>query len=153
MNVARFNFSHGDHVSHGAVLDRLRKVAKVKSRNIAVLLDTKGPEIRTGFFRDGMSKIELTKGQDLVLTSDYTFKGDQSKLACSYGSLATSVQPGQEILVGTCIIEIFRVPRNCRRMSLSFVYLKQPSRAGCEPLFFRLVTIQPTGRSCSRCCR
>jgi pyruvate kinase len=103
MNVARFNFSHGDHVSHGAVLDRLRKMAKVKSRNIAVLLDTKGPEIRTGFFRDGTpgGKVELKKGQKLVLTSDYAFKGDSNKLACSYASLATSVQPGQEILVGT----------------------------------------------------
>ena len=48
MNVARFNFSHGDHESHGAVLARLRKVAAQKSRNIAVLLDTKGPEIRSG---------------------------------------------------------------------------------------------------------
>lgn len=99
--MARFNFSHGDHVSHGAVLDRLRKVAEFKSRNIAVLLDTKGPEIRTGFFRDGLAKVELKKGQELVLTSNYAFKGDHNKLACSYGSLATSVQSGQEILVGT----------------------------------------------------
>lgn len=43
MNIARFNFSHGDHASHGAVLDRLRLVASKKKRNIAVLLDTKGP--------------------------------------------------------------------------------------------------------------
>jgi pyruvate kinase len=101
MNVARFNFSHGDHVSHGAVLERLRKMAMVKSRNIAVLLDTKGPEIRTGFFEEGLSKIELVTGQQLVVTSDYAFKGNKDKLACSYKSLATSVQPGQQILVGT----------------------------------------------------
>lgn len=42
MNAARFNFSHGDHKGHGEVLERLRKVAKQKNRNIAVLLDTKG---------------------------------------------------------------------------------------------------------------
>jgi pyruvate kinase len=99
MNVARFNFSHGDHEGHGAVLDRLRKVAALKSRNIAVLLDTKGPEIRSGFFADGKDKITLKKGDEIILTSDYSFKGNEHKLACSYEKLATSVKPGQQILV------------------------------------------------------
>jgi pyruvate kinase len=65
----------------------------------AVLLDTKGPEIRTGFFADGKKKIDLVKGETLILTSDYSFKGSEKKLACSYLSLAKSVKPGQEILV------------------------------------------------------
>ena len=63
------------------------------------MLDTKGPEIRTGFFPDGVDKIELKKGETIILTSDYTFKGDATKLACSYEKLATSVKPGQQILV------------------------------------------------------
>ena len=63
------------------------------------MLDTKGPEIRTGFFANGVNKISLAKDQTLVLTSDYSFKGDSTKLACSYQSLATSVTPGQTILV------------------------------------------------------
>eukprot|EP00568_Trieres_chinensis_P012018 CAMPEP_0183295544 /NCGR_PEP_ID=MMETSP0160_2-20130417/3466_1 /TAXON_ID=2839 ORGANISM="Odontella Sinensis, Strain Grunow 1884" /NCGR_SAMPLE_ID=MMETSP0160_2 /ASSEMBLY_ACC=CAM_ASM_000250 /LENGTH=107 /DNA_ID=CAMNT_0025457041 /DNA_START=232 /DNA_END=551 /DNA_ORIENTATION=+ len=50
MNVARFNFSHGDHKGHKACLDRLREAAKNKEQNVAVMLDTKGPEIRSGFF-------------------------------------------------------------------------------------------------------
>jgi pyruvate kinase len=62
------------------------------------LLDTKGPEIRSGFFAEG-KKITLTKGETIVLTSDYSYKGDNKKLACSYSSLAKSVTPGQEILV------------------------------------------------------
>lgn len=99
MNTARLNFSHGDHEGHGAVLDRLRKVAAEKSRNIAVLLDTKGPEIRSGFFANDAKKIDLVKGQSLVLTSNYSFRGDANKLACSYPQLATSVTPGQQILV------------------------------------------------------
>jgi pyruvate kinase len=99
MNVARFNFSHGDHESHGAVLDRLRKVAMIKSRNIAVLLDTKGPEIRTGFFAGGVDKIHLVKNATIILTADYHFKGDEKKLACSYPKIASSVTPGQQILV------------------------------------------------------
>jgi pyruvate kinase len=65
----------------------------------AVLLDTKGPEIRTGFFADGKKKIDLVKGESIILTSDYSFKGSSAKLACSYQSLAKSVRAGQEILV------------------------------------------------------
>jgi len=63
------------------------------------MLDTKGPEIRTGFFANGAKKIELVKGQKITLTSDYDFKGDKKKLACSYPTLATSVEQDQAILV------------------------------------------------------
>jgi len=62
------------------------------------MLDTKGPEIRTGFFANDASKINLVKGETITLTTDYSFKGDKNKIACSYGSLATSVKPGQPIL-------------------------------------------------------
>ncbi len=62
------------------------------------MLDTKGPEIRSGFFAEG-KKIDLVKGESIVLTTDYSFKGDSKKLACSYPALATSVNPGQSILV------------------------------------------------------
>ena len=62
------------------------------------MLDTKGPEIRTGFFADG-NKVNLVKGENLILTTDYTYKGDKNKLACSYPALASSVNPGQSILV------------------------------------------------------
>jgi pyruvate kinase len=99
MNVARFNFSHGSHEGHGAVLQRVRQAAFNKQKNVAIMLDTKGPEIRTGFFANDAKKIDLVKGQTLVLTSDYHFKGDSNKLACSYPTLATSVKQGQQILV------------------------------------------------------
>lgn len=64
-----------------------------------MLLDTKGPEIRSGFFAGGAKTIDLVKNTDLILTSDYSFKGDSTKLACSYAALAKSVKPGQTILV------------------------------------------------------
>jgi pyruvate kinase len=80
-------------------LDRLRQAAKNMNQNVAVLLDTKGPEIRTGFFSGGAKSITLTKGEQLTLTSDYSYKGDNKKIACSYPKLATSVNPGQSILV------------------------------------------------------
>jgi len=98
LTVARFNFSHGDHDGHKACLDRLREAVKNKGAHVAVLLDTKGPEIRSGFFADGAKKIKLSKGENITLTSDYTFKGTSKKLACSYTTLATSVKPGQPIL-------------------------------------------------------
>uniref|UniRef100_A0A7S3KYU4 Pyruvate kinase n=2 Tax=Amphora coffeiformis TaxID=265554 RepID=A0A7S3KYU4_9STRA len=99
MNVARFNFSHGDHAGHGAVLERVRQAARNKQRNVAIMLDTKGPEIRSGFFANEAKKIELVKGETIVLTTDYTYKGDSKKLACSYEALARSVKPGNQILV------------------------------------------------------
>jgi len=62
MNVARLNFSHGDHVSHGKSLDNLRAALKQRpDKTCAIMLDTKGPEIRTGFLKDH-KPIELTSG-------------------------------------------------------------------------------------------
>jgi len=97
--IARLNFSHGDHEAHKRTLDRIRLAAKNKNKHIAVMLDTKGPEIRSGFFADGAKKVVLVKGESITLTSDYSFKGNKSKLACTYQALATSVKPGQTILV------------------------------------------------------
>jgi len=108
LNVARFNFSHGDHKSHGAALERLKAAAKMRpGSNIAVMLDTKGPEIRTGFLESG-DKVTFEKGQALTLTSDYSFKGNSKKLACSYAKLATSVKPGQRVLAadGSLVMEV-----------------------------------------------
>lgn len=98
MGVARFNFSHGDHEGHLACLNRLRTACKNKGAHVAVMLDTKGPEIRSGFFANNAKKICLVKGESITLTTDYSFKGDKTKLACSYPALASSVNPGQSIL-------------------------------------------------------
>lgn len=94
MNIARFNFSHGDHKSHADVLGRLREAIKIKKKPVGVLLDTKGPEIRTGFFPEGVKSIKLVKGSIVEITSDYEFKGNPNKFACSYPDLAGSVKVG-----------------------------------------------------------
>lgn len=99
MNIARFNFSHGDHEGHKACLDRLREAATNKKQNVAVMLDTKGPEIRSGFFANGEKSVHLVKGETIILTTDYDYKGDKHKLACSYPQLAKSVTVGQSVLV------------------------------------------------------
>lgn len=100
MNIARLNFSHGDHKYHGDTVERVREVAKkFPDKPVAILLDTKGPEIRTGFFADGVGdKIELQEGQDLKLVTDYAFKGDSTCIALSYPKLPQSVKPGNTIL-------------------------------------------------------
>lgn len=100
MNVARLNFSHGDHKTHGETVEKVRAAAKkFPDKPVAILLDTKGPEIRTGFFADGVGdKIELVQGQDLKLVTDYSFKGDSKCIAVSYKELPTSVKPGNTIL-------------------------------------------------------
>jgi len=111
MSVARFNFSHGDHAGHQACLDRLRQAAANKKSHVAVMLDTKGPEIRSGFFANGEKKICLTKGENIILTTDYSFKGDKTKLACSYPALCTSVTTGQSILVadGSLVLTVLSI--------------------------------------------
>eukprot|EP00746_Dinoflagellata_sp_MGD_P140227 gnl/MRDRNA2_/MRDRNA2_73515_c0_seq1.p1 gnl/MRDRNA2_/MRDRNA2_73515_c0~~gnl/MRDRNA2_/MRDRNA2_73515_c0_seq1.p1 ORF type:complete len:504 (+),score=119.36 gnl/MRDRNA2_/MRDRNA2_73515_c0_seq1:96-1607(+) len=98
MNVARLNFSHGDHDGHGACVGRIREAAKQRpEKSVAILLDTKGPEIRTGFFAEGKT-ITLEKGNPLKLVTDYEFKGDATCIACTYKELPTSVKPGGIIL-------------------------------------------------------
>ena len=66
MNVARFNFSHGDYAEHKGRLDQLRALSKELDVSIPAMLDTKGPEIRLGEFENG--KEQLTAGQKFILT-------------------------------------------------------------------------------------
>lgn len=100
MNIARLNFSHGDHETHGNTVEKIRAAAaKFPDKTVAILLDTKGPEIRTGFFAEGVGdKIDLVQGQDLKLVTDYSFKGDSTCIAISYPALPKSVKPGNTIL-------------------------------------------------------
>ncbi|KAF4651153.1 hypothetical protein FOL47_000628 [Perkinsus chesapeaki] len=108
MNVARFNFSHGDFETHSNTLKNLREALRERpNKDVSILLDTKGPEIRSGFFANG-GKVELEAGQDLILTTDYDFKGDAHKIACSYPKLPQSVQPGSIILMadGTVNLQV-----------------------------------------------
>jgi pyruvate kinase len=99
LNICRLNFSHGDHEGHGATVKRIREACKQRpDRPVGILLDTKGPEIRTGFFKEAGSKIELKQGQDLKLVTDYDFKGDNTCIAITYKALPSAVKPGQIIL-------------------------------------------------------
>ena len=74
MNIARFNFSHGDHVAHGACLERLRAAMALRPDvHVGVMLDTKGPEIRTGVLDVSCGgKLKLVKGDTIEVGTDYS---------------------------------------------------------------------------------
>eukprot|EP00850_Spirogloea_muscicola_P002669 SM000010S04307 [mRNA] locus=s10:856051:859056:- [translate_table: standard] len=97
MNVARFNFSHGSHEYHQETLDALRQAMMSTQIMCAVLLDTKGPEIRTGMLKDG-KPIQLVRNQEITITTDYSIQGDDELISMSYKRLPSDVQPGSVIL-------------------------------------------------------
>ena len=68
MNIARFNFSHGDYEGHKKRMDAIRAASAKTGIPVAIVLDTKGPEIRLGAFRDGYANLE--EGQHLILTTN-----------------------------------------------------------------------------------
>lgn len=99
MNVARLNFSHGDHESHAATVKRLHEAKHQRpNAHVALMLDTKGPEIRTGFLKPDFKPLNLVRGQSLEIVTDYTVLGDNTTLACSYPDLPNSVKVGAIIL-------------------------------------------------------
>ena len=118
MNMARFNFSHGDHAGHGGVLARVRQVCAAKGAVCATMLDTKGPEIRTAMLRNHES-IELEQGQEIIVQAvgdEYvTFEGYktdmETRIGLSYSGLCKSMKPGQRILIadGSIIIEVAEI--------------------------------------------
>ncbi|XP_050369517.1 pyruvate kinase, cytosolic isozyme [Argentina anserina] len=97
MNVARFNFSHGSHEYHQETLNNLRAAMESTGILCAVMLDTKGPEIRTGFLKDA-KPIQLKLGQEITISTDYSIKGDENMICMSYKKLAHDVKPGSMIL-------------------------------------------------------
>ena len=104
MDVARFNFSHGDHAEHKHRLEILDSVREELGIPIASLLDTKGPEIRTGKLKDG-KKVTLKEGDLYTLTTE-EIVGDETRGYINYAGLAEDVKPGDRILIDDGLIEL-----------------------------------------------
>lgn len=102
MDVARFNFSHGDHEEQKFRMDLLKELREEEHAHTAILLDTKGPEIRTGLLKDG-KKVTLQEGNTFVLTME-NIVGDDTKVSLSYKGLAEDVQQGTVILIDDGLI-------------------------------------------------
>lgn len=101
MNVARLNFSHGTHEEQRGKLERVKKVREELGLPVALLLDTKGPEIRTGEFEKG--KVELKKGQTFVLTTEDVM-GNEGMVSITYKNLVKDVKEGDSILIDDGLI-------------------------------------------------
>jgi len=101
MNVARFNFSHGDQQEHGKKLERIRRISRQLQLPVAVLLDTRGPEIRLGNFAKG--SVQLQTGQRFILTADEV-SGTDKKVSITYKNLINDVTPGQDVLLDDGLI-------------------------------------------------
>ncbi len=104
MDVARFNFSHGTHEEQKKRMDRLKKLRDEEKKPIAILLDTKGPEIRTGLLADG-KKVMLEQGAQFILSTEPCM-GTKEKVSITYEGLVSDVQIGGRILIDDGLIEL-----------------------------------------------
>ena len=118
VNIFRLNFSHGNHVWHGEVIKRIKQLNKSLSHDIAIMLDTKGPEIRTG---DLKAPRQLKKGEMITLTVDHNISEDSEKIKVSYDAFIKDVEIGERILVDNGVINLQ-------------VKLKTPKDVVCEVL-------------------
>ncbi len=104
MNVARLNFSHGDFEEHGARIKNIRQAAENTGKTVAILLDTKGPEIRTGKFRDG--EAELIQGEEVYVSMNEELEGTAERFSVTYSGLINDVHEGSKILLDDGLIEL-----------------------------------------------
>jgi len=103
MNVARLNFSHGSHEKHKKKMDRIKKLRKALKLPVAIMLDTKGPEIRTGELEDG--SVELIAGNEVVLTTRSVL-GTESLISVSYENLPANLKKDDTIMLDDGLIEL-----------------------------------------------
>lgn len=103
MDVARINFSHGDHAEHQKRMDEFKAMREKLGLPVALLLDTKGPEIRIRDFEDG--KATLKKGAAFTLTTE-DIVGDDTRVSVTYAGLPEDITPGTRILIDDGLIEL-----------------------------------------------
>jgi len=108
MNVARYNFSHGTHEDHARRMRNTRQAAKETGKIIALMLDTKGPEIRLGTFRQGKA---LLKEGDLFTLTTRAVEGTEREVSVLYPGLPEDVQPGNFLLLddGNIRLEVLEI--------------------------------------------
>lgn len=103
MNVARMNFSHGSHEEHARRIETVRQVSRECKIPVAILLDTKGPEIRVRTFLNG--QVTLVQGQTFTLTPQEV-DGDETRVSITYKHLARDVKVGARVLIDDGLIEM-----------------------------------------------
>lgn len=103
MNVARLNFSHGTHEYHKDTLERIKRVRRREGMPVAILLDTKGPEIRVKDFKDGFA--ELREGAEFTLTTR-EIEGTEQAVTVTYAGMPAELSEGNSILIDDGNIEL-----------------------------------------------
>jgi len=104
MNVARFNFSHGSHPEHLGRIERVRRISGELNRSVALMLDTKGPEIRTGLV-EGDGLVAFHKGDRVILSADGALtrpcgpSGEPGQISLSWTDAPKRIKPGMKILI------------------------------------------------------
>ena len=101
MNVARMNFSHGDHEEQGMKMDLVKKVRKKLNLPIAILLDTKGPEYRIRTFKDG--SVTVKEGDTFIFTTD-DVEGDETRVSVTHKNLHKDLSVGDTLSVCNGIV-------------------------------------------------
>ena len=103
MNVARLNFSHGDHAEHKVRIDRINEAARKKGKVVGILLDTRGPEIRTHSMKNG--RVDIVKGQkiDVSMTE---IEGTEEAFSITYDKLIEDVTEDSTILLDDGLIQL-----------------------------------------------
>ena len=119
MNVARMNFSHGDHEEQKQKIELVKKVREKLNLPVAIMLDTKGPEYRIGTFKTG--SVEVETGSTFTFTTD-DMEGDETRVSVSYKGLIRDLSVGDRILVnnGLVIFEVVTLEGNdaiCRTIT------------------------------------
>jgi len=105
MNIIRLNFSHGDFEEHGGRIRTVREIMKETGKTIGILLDTKGPEIRT-IKLEGGQDVDLVAGQTFTITTDTTVIGNKDRVAVTYEHLPLDLKPGNIVLIDDGLIEM-----------------------------------------------
>lgn len=103
MNAARLNFSHGAQEDHLLKINNIKRLRKQKGLHISIILDTKGPEIRTGRF--SVPEVALSEGQRYILTTD-DIAADEERAGVTYRDLAKDVKPGDAILIDDGLVKL-----------------------------------------------
>ncbi|TKC15778.1 pyruvate kinase [Robertmurraya kyonggiensis] len=115
MNVARLNFSHGDFEEHGNRIKNIREASQKLNKNVAILLDTKGPEIRTNNMVNGAIELEAGKNITISMTE---VEGTEDKFSITYEGLIDDVEAGSKILLddGLIGLEVIEIDRSAKEI-------------------------------------
>ena len=119
MNVARLNFSHGNHEEHAVRIKRIREASEKAGKIVGILLDTKGPEIRTHKMEN--DAIELVSGEAIDISMSEVL-GNNECFSISYEKLIEDVQVGSIILLDDGLIELKVTNIDANKGIISYIY-------------------------------